>query len=310
MKKWLKRIFIGALAGLLIFLGVAFLRMKLVSMEVAREAEAYSAGAPLAIGETHSLEVLPLYDKASASGDLLPGHGVSYLIRTDGATILFDLGNNLSAASPSPLEQNMARLGVTLDEIDIIVISHRHPDHVGGNTWWSKKTFSLAGSSQPSLEERPIYIPEPMAYPASGPILSDTPARLAEGVATTGLLTYAQPFPIWLALPGGDEQALAVNVAGKGLVLITGCGHMGLEALLARAASVVDAPVIGVIGGLHYVNAGAQALQPQIDLLLSLDPLVVALSPHDSGPAALDVFARAFPAAYRPIQVGKSIRIQ
>jgi 7,8-dihydropterin-6-yl-methyl-4-(beta-D-ribofuranosyl)aminobenzene 5'-phosphate synthase len=181
---------------------------------------------------------------------------------------------------------------------------------VGGNAWWSKRTFSLAGASQPSLGDRPIYIPEPMNYPGSEPILSEGPVRLAEGLATTGLIGYAQPFPIWLALPRGDEQALAVNVAGKGIVLITGCGYMGLEALLGRAEAVYNDPVVGVIGGLHYGNAGAQALQPQISLLQSFSPSVVALSPHDSDPAALEAFAQAFPAAYQAIQVGLSIRIQ
>jgi metal-dependent hydrolase (beta-lactamase superfamily II) len=60
------------------------------------------------------------------------------LIRTDSATILFDLGYNMTASSPSPLEGNMASLGLTLDEIDMIVISHRHPDHVGGQNWWTE----------------------------------------------------------------------------------------------------------------------------------------------------------------------------
>ena len=310
MKKWFIRFSILALAGLLIFLGVAFLRMKLAAAEVLRQAQSYSETAPLEFGETSSLEVIPLYENASASGDLQSGLGVSYLIRTDHATILFDLGNNWNGASPSPLLQNMASLGITLDEIDTIVISHRHLDHVGGNNWWSKKTFSLDGATQPPLGERPIYIPEAMSYPGSEPVVSESPVLLAEGVATTGLITYAQPFPLWLAIPKGDEQAIAVNVTGKGLVLITGCGHMGLEALLGRAADVFEVPVAGLIGGLHYGNATTQDLQPEIALVQSLNPLIVALSPHDSGPAAIDAFARAFPAVYQDIQVGKALLIQ
>jgi 7,8-dihydropterin-6-yl-methyl-4-(beta-D-ribofuranosyl)aminobenzene 5'-phosphate synthase len=267
-----------------------------------------SASVPLQLGETKTLEILPLYEKAAQDG-LQSGHGVSYLIRTDSATILFDLGNNLTAASPSPLEQNMAGLGISLDEIDLIVLSHRHPDHVGGQNWWNDKTFSLAGASQPPLGDLPIYVPETMTYPGSKPVLAEAPARLADGVATTGLFAYAQPFPIWLATPKGDEQALAVNVAGQGIVLITGCGHMGLNTLLARADAAFDAPVVGVIGGLHYGKADAAALQSEIQLMQALSPMAVALSPHDSGAAALDAFTQAFPAAYRPIRVGASITI-
>lgn len=309
MKKWFRWIGLGALAGLLIFVGVAFLRMKLAAGEVQREAQTYANTTRLAIGETDTLEVIPLYEKAAQTPDLISGHGVSYLVRTDTTNILFDLGNNLTAASPSPLELNMAALGITLDDIDIVVISHRHLDHVGGQNWWTAMTFSLDGAAQPELGSRPIYIPEVMTYPGSSPILSDAPVRLTDGVATTGLITYAQPFPLWLATPKGDEQALAVNVRGQGIVLITGCGHMGLDALLKRAEAVFEAPITGVLGGLHYGTASAQDLQPQIELLQALNPTVVGLSPHDSGPAALDAFAQTFGEAYQPIAVGQAIRV-
>lgn len=308
MKKWLAGFGLAALIGLILFVGIAFLRVRLAQNETRQQVRILAAAAPLQIGETKTLEILPLYEKA-AQGELASGHGVSYLIRTDNATILFDLGNNLNAASPSPLEHNMAKLGVSLDAIGLIVISHRHPDHVGGQNWWNKKSFSLTGASQPSLGSIPIFVPEAMTYPGSSPTLADGPTRLADGVATTGLNTYAQPFPIWLATPKGAEQALAVNVAGRGIVLITGCGHMGLQALLERAETAFALPVVGVVGGLHYGNANAAALQSEIQLMRELDPELVALSPHDSGPAALDAFAQDFPAAYQPIRVGATITI-
>jgi 7,8-dihydropterin-6-yl-methyl-4-(beta-D-ribofuranosyl)aminobenzene 5'-phosphate synthase len=196
-----------------------------------------------------------------------------------------------------------------MDEIDQIVISHRHLDHVGGQTWWAKNTFSVDGASQPPLGSRPVFVPEAMVYPGSSPVLAESPTRLANSVATTGLITYAQPFPIWLAMPKGDEQALAVNVAGQGIVLITGCGHMSLKGLLERAEAAFDVPVAGVIGGLHYGAADAAALAGDIQMLQVLNPVVVGLSPHDSGPAALAAFAQAFPAAYQPIRVGSSIEV-
>ena len=260
------------------------------------------------IGETGSLEILPLYEKAGQEG-LQSGHGVSYLIRTDSATILFDLGNNLTAASPSPLEQNMESLGISLDVIDLLVLSHRHPDHVGGQNWWTERTFSLDGMTQPSLGGIQVYVPEEMSYPGSNLTLAKMPVRLAEGVATTGIITFTQPFPIWLAMPKGDEQALAVNVSGQGIVLITGCGHMGLGSLLARAESVFHVPVVGVLGGLHYGNADVNTLQSEIQMMKALGPVAVALSPHDSGPAARGAFGQAFPDAYASIAVGLPIRL-
>ena len=308
MKKWLGRFAWISLLGLVLFVGMSFLRVNLVKNEIRLEGRALAASASPQIGETKSLEILPLYE-AHAQDGLEHGHGVSYLVRTDSATILFDLGNNLTAASPSPLEKNMQKLGVSLDEIDLIVISHRHPDHVGGQNWWTEKTFSLDGLTQPALGDLPIYIPEAMSYPGSRLALAKLPVTLAEGVATTGQITYEQPFPIWLATPSGDEQALAVHVAGRGIVLITGCGHMGLDNLLERAQNVFTEPVVGVVGGLHYGNTRAAELQEEIQLMQSLNPVLVALSPHDSGAAALEAFSQAFPAAYRTISVGSTIRL-
>ena len=308
MKKWLRRLAIGSLVVLVLFIGITSLRLVLARYQINKDRQAFSSAVPLNIGETSSLEILPLYENAGLPG-LLTGHGVSYLIRTDDATILFDLGDNIMAESPSPLLQNMHELGVSLDEVDEIVISHRHPDHLGGQSWWRTGTFSLDGLTQPSLENIPIHIPEEMTYPDAAPILSKMPVSLSDGVATTGVISYAQPFPVWLAVPKGDEQALAVNVSGIGIILITGCGHMGLESLLDRAETIFDVPIVGVIGGLHYGNTDIASLQPQIQLLNDLNPVIVALSPHDSGQAVLDDFEKAFPEAYTAVVVGQPIHI-
>jgi 7,8-dihydropterin-6-yl-methyl-4-(beta-D-ribofuranosyl)aminobenzene 5'-phosphate synthase len=295
-----KRLFHPAL------LGITFLRKQLAGVKIRREVKLFSTFMPLQIGETIKLEILPLYE-AFSQNELQCGFGVSYLIRTGSTTILFDLGNNPDAISPSPLEQNMARLGISLDEIDLMIISHRHPDHVGGWKWWDKKTFSLTGISQPALGTLPIYIPEKITYPGSNPTLAKMPTQLADGVVTTGRFTYVEPFPLWQIMPNDSEQVLAVNVAGRGIVLIVGCGHMGLKALLERARTVFAAPVIGVVGGLHYGKADADLLQAEIQSLRDCHPLLVALSPHDSGPAALDAFAQAFPTTYRSICAGVPI---
>src|SRR5512145_2727303 len=102
MKKWFVRIALVSLVGMLLFVGIAFTRLQLAKSEIRQQVQTLSQAAPVLIGETATLEILPLYEKAGQEG-LESGHGVSYLIRTDSATILFDLGNNLTAASPSPL---------------------------------------------------------------------------------------------------------------------------------------------------------------------------------------------------------------
>ncbi len=265
---------------------------------------------PIQLGETSTLEVLPLYEGAASGDELSSGLGVSYLIRTDAATILLDFGNNPDASPTSPLEQNMLKLGVQLDDIDMFVVSHTHLDHIGGHAWADAGTFSPAGSSQPALGDRPVYVPEPMTYPGSQPIVANRPMVIAPGVATTGALPYVYPFPAWLAIPEGREQALVVNVTGKGLVLITGCGHMGVASLLTHARAWFETPVVGLIGGLHEGQATAEDLAPQIAMLQATDLAVLAPSPHDSGPEALMAFERAFPTAYQRVEVGSPLNVR
>ena len=67
--------------------------------------------------------------------------------------------------------------------------------------------------------------------------------------------------------------------------------------------------LVGFIGGLHKGNASAQALEPEIQLLNSIQPDIVAVSPHDSSPSVLAVFKQAFQTVYQPIQVGSLMQI-
>jgi metal-dependent hydrolase (beta-lactamase superfamily II) len=288
--------------------GMAFLRRHLSRIKIRREARAFSSPARMELGATPTLEILPLYEAAAADG-LQAGMGVSYLIRTGSSVLLFDLGNNPDASTPSPLEQNMARLGVSMDEVGMIVLSHRHPDHAGGMKWWKARTFSVTGASQPPLSPLPVFVSEKIAYPGTRLTLARKPLLLAEGVATTGPFTFFEPFHVPWIMPRDNEQALAVNVAGRGIVLITGCGHMGLRALLERSDALWSVPVIGVVGGLHYTKAGPEVFGPDIRLLQKRSPAIVALSPHDSGAAALKAFAAAFPGVCRTLRAGEAIQI-
>jgi hypothetical protein len=66
---------------------------------------------------------------------------------------------------------------------------------------------------------------------------------------------------------------------------------------------------VGVVGGLHYGDVDIASLKSELQLVESLNPIVVGLSPHDSGPNVLDGFAQTFPKAYAPILVGQPILI-
>ena len=285
-------------------LSFVLLRQTLTNREIEREWDEISTIIP-ELKTTSHLEIVPLYEEAAATDDFMMGHGVSYLIRTDAATILMDVGNNPDQLEAAPFSQNMYRLGIDWEEIDRIVISHPHPDHVGGVTAWRENTVSF-GELPGGLGERLVFVPTDMAV--EGAIHATIPTLPVPDIATTGVISYPEVFPLSLFEPRGQEQALVVHVANEGLVLITGCGHPTMEKLVERAEALYGQPVVGIVGGLHYENTTTEEVQPHIEFLLPRSLRLVALSPHDSSAQALEAFEAAFPGAYQDLQVGTAIR--
>lgn len=296
-----------SLVGLL-FIAFSFfgIRQLLAKREIAAEWDNMPSPAPQ-LETTSRLEIIPLYEEAGSTDEFIIGHGVSYLIRTDSATILMDVGDNPGGSLVPPFEQNMQKLGIGWDEIDRIVISHPHPDHLGGVDAWREHTVSMGDFKLPGdLGERLIFVPAPVTF--KGAIHATVPTLPAPDVATTGVISYQEVFPLSLFEPVGTEQALVVNVEGEGLVLISGCGHPTLERLVERAESLYSLPVIGVVGGLHYEGASSEEVQPHIQFLQARQPRLVALSPHDSSLEAIQAFEKAFTSSYHTLSVGDSIQ--
>jgi len=155
------------------------------------------------------------------------------------------------------------------------------------------------------------------------------PVKLAAGVYGLGSIPRA------LYLMGyTEEQALAVNVAGKGLVLIIGCGHQTVERVIKRARQLFDLPIYGIIGGLHFpVHGGRIMIGPiNIQAIVGSDRMpwnginendvseairaiadanvkIVSLSAHDSSDWAIDQFKKAFGPEYVDLLVGNPIKI-
>jgi 7,8-dihydropterin-6-yl-methyl-4-(beta-D-ribofuranosyl)aminobenzene 5'-phosphate synthase len=274
-------------------------------------------------GAVSSLSVLPLIDYYTADDSLVGEAGVSYLVKADDTTILFDVGENEKRAPRSPLAHNMEELGVARDDIDAVVISHRHVDHTGGFKAQRAKTFMLSPDDTAPLAV-PAYVPEEMTHASADVKVVTDPVEIAPGVYSTGTIARS----LWL-LGMTPEQALTVNVKDKGVVLIMGCGHQTLERAIERTESLFDEPLYGVIGGLHLPVTGSRApygiqrvigtgkppwqrvteddVRATVDHLKEKDPKLVAISAHDSCDWTLGEFREAFGERYRDVVVGREI---
>ncbi|HBE41556.1 MAG TPA: hypothetical protein DDW27_10210 [Bacteroidales bacterium] len=276
------------------------------------------------LGTTRRFEMIPLIDWFTSNDSFIGEAGVSYLIKTDEATILFDLGLNAKEEDPSPLQRNMARLGIKPEDINMVVISHNHGDHVGGDKWEEKNTFSLT-NHQPPLKQMPIYTPVEMTYPGLNPVCTPLPTKIAEGVATIGVIHN----PVFFADIG--EQSLAVNIENKGVVIISGCGHQSIEKIVQRTEILFDEPIYGVLGGFHYPmeetrnitwiykyfvggklpweRLTVDEIRANCELLRARKIKLVGLSAHDSSDGSIEIFKQEFPDEFVNIRVGERILI-
>ena len=75
------------------------------------------------------IRITVLYDNNPGRAGLEVGWGFSCILRGSAKTILFDTGG-----VGSVLLRNMGNLGISPGEVDVIVLSHVHRDHVGGLT--------------------------------------------------------------------------------------------------------------------------------------------------------------------------------
>jgi 7,8-dihydropterin-6-yl-methyl-4-(beta-D-ribofuranosyl)aminobenzene 5'-phosphate synthase len=93
-----------------------------------------------------------------------------------------------------------------------------------------------------------------------------------------------------------DDQALVVNVRGKGLVIITGCGHAGAINIIRHAQRLTGVPRLhALLGGLHLSGAYfTPVIGPTVQALTELAPALLVPG-HCTGWRAQHTLAAALP---------------
>ena len=196
----------------------------------------------LELPELDFLELTVLVDEKTVDG-FRGDPGVSYLVRTNLGTSLFDVG--FGPDSPT-LSHNAAKLGVDFSAVDAVVISHLHPDHMGGMTAFKSNSVRIPKELD-DLKGKPCFLPDAAEATEFAGNVVGTPKVLTAGIGTTGPLARSLFF-----LGMCEEQALVARIRGKGLVVITGCGHPTIEVILEMVRQLSDEPIYAIAGGIHF----------------------------------------------------------
>ena len=265
-------------------------------------------------------------------------HGLSCLITVhrDGKTrtLLFDTGPEDYA-----FERNVTRLGVDLGLVESIVLSHGHWDHAGAMLlalgmirgrnggrnvpfYVHPGMFHTRGVRQPSGTIRQME---------DVPTIADLTDFGADLVVTTepqtaldGLFYVSGEIPRVSGFERGypgqvrrtaqgwepdelliDERWVAVNVAGKGLVVFSACSHAGIVNVCRHArATFPDIPIRAIMGGLHLSGPNEEIIPQTVEGLREFGLKTIAAG-HCTGWRAMTALANAFPGALAPTAVGK-----
>jgi len=286
--------------------------------------ERISKAKPLDLPELEYLDLTVLSEWA-AEDDFMGEPGVSYLFRTDQGSLLYDV--SFGPSHPTLLH-NAAKLGVGLDQVDALAISHLHMDHMGGMKAQRARQV-MVPEELGAPAGKPCFLPDDAAAGDFSAEIVKGPRLLAAGIASTGPLARSLFFFGWT-----EEQALVARLKGRGLAIFSGCGHPTIEVILEMVRHLSGEPVCAIGGGLHFpVTSGRgryKGIQAQmlfgtgkppwqrindddlsrtIGSINAAGPKKVFLSAHDTCDYALKRFEDELKAETSVLRAGASYRL-
>ncbi len=229
-------------------------------------------------GKSEMAEYTPLrlhvvFNNVPHKTGLETGWGFSCLVEGLDKIVLFDTGGNGDI-----LLSNMKHLGLDVNTVDAVVLSHIHGDHTGGLHVFLEKNPNVT-----------VYMPE--SFPASFQqevkrlgVTTETvsgPRRLMDKVYSTGEMGWAI-----------KEQALIVDTP-LGLIVITGCAHPNVADMAEQAKTYLGKNIYLVMGGFHLSGSSHAEIRTIIGRLKALGVKKIAPS-HCTGENAIRMFRDAW----------------
>jgi 7,8-dihydropterin-6-yl-methyl-4-(beta-D-ribofuranosyl)aminobenzene 5'-phosphate synthase len=247
--------------------------------------------------------------------------GFAALIEYGGKRILFDTGDN-----PDILAKNAKAKGVDLANLDFVVMSHRHGDHMGGmgyllsvnpgvKIYAPKENFGVYGFSLPSTfyrkdeslpPEQRYYDGTPpqvmkfgSAWPRANFELIEKTTEVAPGIH---LIALVSDKPTTLEL---RELSLAIDTP-DGIILLVGCSHPGIDKIV-EAAIAINPRIHVVAGGFHLVVAKDPDIENIVMILRDKFKVAYVAPGHCTGEPTFTALKKAFGDRYLYAGLGTAL---
>jgi 7,8-dihydropterin-6-yl-methyl-4-(beta-D-ribofuranosyl)aminobenzene 5'-phosphate synthase len=265
-----------------------------------------------------------LYDAFGESKELTKDWGYSALVEHNGRRILFDTGNDAAI-----FEHNLKALGVDLTKLDFVLISHRHTDHTTGLkyvlgvnpkvTVYVPADFAndFGGAPVPQRFFRPDEsLPSKMRYFGGTEPENVILGKLYD---TGNFVLVNQLTEVWpgiflvrtVSQKKGTLQLPELTLAIKrpnGLLLVDGCSHAGIEAIL-EAAGAVDPRTEIVFGGLHLVATPVEEIDTLVENLKTKWKVQRIAPGHCTGELAFARLKKAYGENYSYAGLGTKVEL-
>jgi 7,8-dihydropterin-6-yl-methyl-4-(beta-D-ribofuranosyl)aminobenzene 5'-phosphate synthase len=264
-------------------------------------------------------------------------HGFSMLVRVfNGAvshSILFDTGG-----SSDGIVTNAQRIGLDLNEVECIVLSHGHYDHFGGLLAALKvidksnlplivheDMFKTRGVTNPdgTVRKHPDFPTDDQVEPSEY-VRTKQPYFVADDkILVTGEIPrrtdFEKGFTQHRVLVNGqwqpdpwiwDDRAIVVNVRKKGLVVVSGCAHAGIVNTTLCAQQITGITnIYAIIGGFHLAGKECEPrIRRTVEQLKLTAPKLLVPS-HCTGWRGIYAVAEAIPRAFVWNSVGNLYRL-
>lgn len=210
------------------------------------------------------MRIVTLVENESDDRKLLAVHGLSFYIETKTRKILFDIGPN------NYYIKNAKSLGIDLEDIDILVISHGHYDHGSGiskflkinkkaKVYLSKNAFNehvrfienkkeFIGIKKPYNKDRIEYIDSNLCIDDELCIYSEVNYE-KQKITDKNLKEYHDGRYVDERF---NHEIYMVIHEGLNTVLFSGCSHKGIENIISTIENQSKIKFTHVLGGYHF----------------------------------------------------------